>query len=79
MQLWFAKKMKECPRCASSVVRRAHRKGFHERFVHPLLFVWPYECCDCSIRFLGFHSRYARPYVKPHFRLAKPLSASSLQ
>jgi hypothetical protein len=79
MQLWFAKKRKECPRCESSVVRRAYSKGFHERFVHPLLFVWPYERRDYSIRFLGFPSRYARPYVKPHFRLAKPLSASSPQ
>lgn len=76
MKLWFAKRMKECPRCESRVVRRTPRRGFSERVVHRLVFVWPYECLDCSIRFLGFHSRYARHYVKPDFRLAKAAAVS---
>ena len=71
MKLWFAKKMKECPRCESSIVRRVSRRGFHEGIVHRLAFVWPYKCLACGIRFLGFHSRYLRRYRKPHFRLAK--------
>jgi hypothetical protein len=71
MSPWFARKMKECPRCESPLVHRAPRKGFCERFVHPLLLVWPYKCGNCFIRFLGFHPRYARRYVKPTFRLAE--------
>jgi hypothetical protein len=78
MPRWFAKRRKECPRCESSVVHRSERKGFQERFVHPFVFVWPYVCRNCNIRFLGFHSRYTRPYKKPNFRLAK-VSASSSQ
>ena len=76
MKLWFAKRMKECPRCESSMVRRASRRGFHEGVVHRLAFVWPYECLACGIRFLGFQPRYSRRYVKPHFRLAKAAVAS---
>jgi hypothetical protein len=68
MKLWFAKRMKECPRCESSIVRRTPRRGFHEQVVQRLAFVWPYECVHCEIRFLGFHPRYSRRYVKPHFR-----------
>jgi hypothetical protein len=71
MKLWFAKRMKECPRCESQVVRRAPRRGFSERIVHRLVFVWPYECLDCRVRFLGFHSRYSRHYVKPGLRPVK--------
>jgi hypothetical protein len=71
MNLWFAKKMKECPRCESPTVRRTARRGFHERVVQRLAFVWPYQCLVCSIRFVGFHARYSRRYIKPHFRLAK--------
>jgi hypothetical protein len=76
MKLWFAKRRNECPRCQSPIVRRSPRRGFQERIVHRLVLVWPYECLDCSIRFLGFHSRYARPYVKPHFRLTKATAPS---
>jgi len=68
MQLWFAKRMRECPRCGSSLVYRAPRRGFQERFVHRLLFLWPYRCSECNIRFLGFHPAYARRYVKPAFQ-----------
>ena len=50
--------------------------GFHERAVQRLAFVWPYECLVCSIRFVGFHARYSRRYIKPHFRLAKAAVAS---
>jgi hypothetical protein len=70
MKLWFAKRMNECPRCQSRIVRRTPRRGFSERVVHRLVFVWPYQCLDCSVRFLGFHPRYARSYVKPGFRVA---------
>ncbi len=77
MKLLFAKRMKECPRCESRVVHRSRRQGFHERFVHPFFFLWPYQCRDCNIRFIGFHSRYNRPYVKPHFQLAKASAAAS--
>ena len=77
MPLWFAKRRKECPRCESSVVHRSERKGFQERFVHPLVFVWPYICRNCNIRFLGFHSRYTRPYKKPNLCLVAKVPASS--
>jgi transposase-like protein len=69
MQLWFAKRMKECPRCQSSQVRRSRRRGFQERVVHRLLFVWPYQCRECNIRFIGFQPSYARQYSKPRFEL----------
>ena len=68
--------MKECPRCEGTFVRRSQRRGFHERFVYSLFFVWPYKCGDCNIRFLGFHRRYTRNYVKPSFRLAKVAASS---
>jgi hypothetical protein len=55
MQLLFAKKMHACPQCDSSLVRRSTRKGFLERILYPLLFVWPYRCDDCDVRFLDFH------------------------
>jgi hypothetical protein len=76
MKRLFAKRMKECPHCESGVVHRSPRQGFEERFVHPFFFLWPYECRDCKSRFLGFHSRYCRPYVKPGFDLAKSVSVS---
>jgi DNA-directed RNA polymerase subunit RPC12/RpoP len=59
MKLLFAKKMSECPQCDSRVVRRSTRRGLVERFVYPLLLVWPYRCEDCDVRFLGFHRQYA--------------------
>src|SRR5271170_7024187 len=59
MQLLFAKKMRECPQCDSSLVRRSARRGLLERVFYPILFVWPYRCDDCDVRFLGFHRRYA--------------------
>jgi hypothetical protein len=59
MQLLFAKKMNECPQCDSALVRRSTRKGFLEHFLYPLLYVWPYRCNDCDVRFLGFHRQYA--------------------
>jgi hypothetical protein len=59
MQLLFAKRSNECPRCDSSVVRRSTRKGFVERFLYPLFLVWPYRCDECDIRFLGFQRQYA--------------------
>ena len=59
MQLLFAKKMNECPRCDGSIVRRSTRRGLIEQFLYPLFFVWPYRCDDCDIRFLGFHRQYA--------------------
>lgn len=79
MKLLFAKRMKECPRCESQVVHRSRRQGFHERFVHPIFFLWPYQCRDCNTRFIGFHSRYNRPYVKPHFQPAKATAAADWQ
>jgi hypothetical protein len=36
-----------------------HAGGFVERFLYLLLFVWPYRCDDCDVRFLGFQCRYA--------------------
>jgi len=60
-------------------VRRSHRPGFEERLVHPLFFLWPHPCRDRKVRFLGFHSRYNRPYVKPRFRLAKADAATESQ
>jgi hypothetical protein len=48
MKLWFAKRMKQCPRCESPMVRRASRRGFHEGVVYRLAFVWPYECLACG-------------------------------
>jgi hypothetical protein len=59
MRLLFAKRMNECPKCDGSVVRRSTRKGLIERFLYPLLFVWPYRCDDCHVRFIGFHRQYA--------------------
>jgi len=76
MKLWFAKRMKECPQCQSSIVRRAPRRGFHEQVVHRLAFVWPYECLRCKLRFLGFHRSYSRRYVKPYFHLGRAAASS---
>jgi hypothetical protein len=59
VRLVFARKMNQCPRCASSRVRRSYRRGFLERVVYPLLFVWPYRCDNCDLRFLGFQRAYA--------------------
>jgi hypothetical protein len=59
MRLLFAKNMKECPQCESSRVRRSYRRGFLERFLYRILFVWPYRCDACDVRFLGFHRQYA--------------------
>jgi hypothetical protein len=61
MPLLFAKKIKKCPRCESHLVRRSARRGFVERFLYPLLFLWPYRCDECDVRFLGFRRQYARP------------------
>ncbi len=63
MRLVFAKKTNECPQCASSRVRRSYRRGFVERFVYPVLFVWPYRCENCDLRFLGFQRQYASARV----------------
>lgn len=60
MRLLFAKKMNECPQRASSRVRRSYRRGFSERGVFRLLFLWPYRCDACDVRFLGFRRQYAR-------------------
>jgi hypothetical protein len=60
MRLLFAKRVKQCPQCASSRVRRSYRRGFLERVVFRILFVWPYRCDACDVRFLGFYRRYAR-------------------
>jgi hypothetical protein len=59
MRLLFAKKVKECPQCESSRVRRSCRRGFLERFLYRILFVWPYRCDACDVRFLGFRRQYA--------------------
>jgi len=68
MQLLFAKKMNECPRCDGSVVRRSTRRGLIEQFLYPLFFVWPYRCDDCDIRFLGFQRQYAPARVSASTR-----------
>jgi|ERR1700693_648971 len=54
MHLTFAKRVCECPICASSSVRRSARTGFVERIWFRLAFVWPYRCDDCDSRFWGF-------------------------
>jgi len=38
-----------CPRCASSAVRRSHRRGL-ERLLS-LLAVYPFRCKSCQARF----------------------------
>jgi hypothetical protein len=58
MTLRFAKKVQECPVCASSSVRRSTRRGFVERIWFRLAFVWPYRCDDCDSRFWGFQRSY---------------------
>lgn len=60
MRLLFAKKVKQCPKCESSRLRRSYRKGFLERVLFRILFIWPYRCDACDTRFLGFCRRYAR-------------------
>jgi hypothetical protein len=59
MRLLLAKKMKECPQCDSSRVRRSYRRGFLERFLYRILFLWPYRCDARDVRFLGFRRQYA--------------------
>jgi hypothetical protein len=72
MQLLFAKRMNECPQCESSLVRRSTRRGLLENFIYPLLFVWPYRCDECDVRFLGFHRQYAPlPVARSTYREAR--------
>jgi hypothetical protein len=58
MRLIFAKRVRECPVCASGSVRRSKRKGIVERIWFRFAFVWPYRCKDCDSRFWSFHRAY---------------------
>jgi len=65
MQLTFAKKIHECPICASTSVRRSTRRGFVERIWFRLALVWPYRCDECDSRFWGFrraHQGWTRAF-----------------
>ena len=46
--------MRRCPMCNSSGVTNAHRRGFWEGFVLPLMFRRPFGCRECHHRFYGF-------------------------
>ncbi len=45
--------IKYCPNCASRNVRRSLRRGDFERFLLPFLFIRPFRCEECDLRFLG--------------------------
>jgi hypothetical protein len=64
MRLSFAEKMNQCPQCDSSRVRRSHRRGFLERVLFRILFVWPYRCDACDVRFLGFYRQCVRARMR---------------
>lgn len=46
-------RLRDCPACRSSVVRRSRRRGLFERIVLPLLLRRPYRCLDCDRRHYG--------------------------
>jgi len=54
MGFLFTAKSHACPRCGSYLVRRSKKKTLVEYVVWLLLFVRPYRCDDCDIRFFGF-------------------------
>jgi transposase-like protein len=43
--------MMNCPRCHSEHIRRSKRKGIIERRILALLFVRPFRCESCNLRF----------------------------
>lgn len=60
MRFLFARKMNQCPQCDSPRVRRSYRRGFVERVLFRVLFVWPYRCDGCDVRYLGFDRHHER-------------------
>jgi predicted Zn-ribbon and HTH transcriptional regulator len=43
--------MMNCPQCHSKRIRRSRRKGVIERWILAMLFVRPYRCGSCDLRF----------------------------
>jgi len=43
--------MMNCPCCQSEHIRRSRRKGIIERIILPMLFVRPFRCQRCDLRF----------------------------
>jgi len=43
--------MVNCPRCQSERIRRSRRKGIIERRILAMLFVRPFRCESCDLRF----------------------------
>jgi predicted RNA-binding Zn-ribbon protein involved in translation (DUF1610 family) len=65
MGFHFAVKSHECPQCGSYLVRRSKKRTLVEYIVCRLLFVRPYRCDDCDIRFFKFGTRSTRKLVHP--------------
>jgi predicted Zn-ribbon and HTH transcriptional regulator len=43
--------MANCPRCRSEQIHRSRRKGIIERRILAMLFVRPFRCVSCDLRF----------------------------
>lgn len=41
-----------CPACNCPIVQRAHRRGFLQTRLYPLLGFYPWQCQKCSRAFL---------------------------
>ncbi|MEO6120240.1 MAG: hypothetical protein ABIP12_06065 [Terriglobales bacterium] len=47
-------KLRRCPECSSTGIRRSRPMSWRERYFFPKIFLLPYRCEDCSRRFYGF-------------------------
>jgi hypothetical protein len=60
-----------CPRCYSERIHRSKRRGIFERRVLSMVFVWPFRCENCDLRFfrgsLTAHPSGFRPAGTPEF------------
>lgn len=50
----------ECPECNSCDIKRIAREGAVEKFLYPLLNMWPYRCDDCDLKFFDYRRVLAR-------------------
>jgi hypothetical protein len=57
--------MLSCPLCESEQIRRSRRHGILERKILPVLFVRPFRCLRCDLRFfrwtLSANTQESRP------------------
>lgn len=68
-----------CPNCGESAsVYRSKRRSFAENVLHRILFVTPYRCLTCDVRFFDFRPLSGFHPMRPALRVPTlPPSAGS--